>query len=259
MVITNLAFVENVSQGEYLPSGVPGVDDLLEGKGLPRGYNIFILGSPGSGKTTFGLQFLHAGATKFGENGIYISLDEDVPHVKANSARLGLDLDPLERQNKIALVDASPIRRLPRQVVVDEYRIGRKEFTLDSLLDIVKTQVKRIGAKRLVIDPLVSLTLQFPDEVERRQAILDLMAGTWETGCTSLLISELAESGADRRYQFEEFLAEGVIVMRKRERGAGISRELTVEKMRGLANDDQPRPYKIQKGGLMVYPKETVL
>jgi circadian clock protein KaiC len=259
MVITNPASIGNVSQGEYLQSGVPGVDDLLEGKGLPRGYNIFVLGSPGSGKTTFGLQFLHTGVTKFEENGIYISLDEDIPHVKTNAARIGFDFEPLERQNKVALVDASPIRRLPRQLVVDEYRIGKKDFTLDSLLDIVKTQVKRIDAKRLVIDPLVSLTLQFPDEVERRGAILDLMGGTWETGSTSLLISELAESGPDRRYQFEEFLAEGIILMRKRERVAAISREFTVEKMRGLAHDDQPRPYKILKGGIVVYPKETVL
>ena len=235
------------------------MDDLLEGKGLPKGYNIFVLGSPGSGKTTFGVQFVCEGVRRFGENGIYISLDEDIPHVKMNAARFGLDLESFEKQNKIALVDASPIRRLPRQLVVQEYKIGKREFTLDSLLDMVRTQVKRIGAKRLVIDPLVSLTLQFPDEVERRAAVLDLMEAMWETGCTSLLISELLESGPERKYQFEEFLAEGVILMRKRERGAGISREFTVEKMRGLAIDDQPRPYKIEKGGIVVYPKETVL
>jgi KaiC/GvpD/RAD55 family RecA-like ATPase len=168
-------------------------------------------------------------------------------------------LDVMEKQNKISLVDASPIRRLPRQMIVQEYKIGKKDFSLDSLLDMVRTQVKRIGAKRLVVDPLVSLTLQFPGEIERREAILDLMEGIWETGCTSLLISELLESGPERKYQFEEFLAEGVILMRKRERGAGISREFTVEKMRGLAHDDQPRPYKIQKGGIVVYPSESVL
>jgi KaiC/GvpD/RAD55 family RecA-like ATPase len=248
-----------VSQEEFVPTGVPGVDVLLEGKGLPRGYNVFVLGSPGSGKTTFGLQYLREGIMNYKESGVYISLDEDLPHVKINAARIGLELDVMEKQNKISLVDASPIRRLPRQMIVQEYKIGKKDFSLDSLLDMVRTQVKRIGAKRLVVDPLVSLTLQFPGEIERREAILDLMEGIWETGCTSLLISELLESGPERKYQFEEFLAEGVILMRKRERGAGISREFTVEKMRGLAHDDQPRPYKIQKGGIVVYPSESVL
>lgn len=248
-----------MSEQDFLPTGVPGVDDLLEGKGFPSGYNIFVVGSPGSGKTIFGLQFLYEGVRKYGQNGVYISLDEDMPHIKANAVRVGFDLGSLEKQHNLALVDASPIRRLPRQIVVDEYRIGKKEFTLDSLLDIVQIQVKRIGAKRLVIDPIVSLTLQFPGDVERRGAVLDLMQALWETGCTSLLITELSESGPERKYQFEEFLAEGVVIMRKRERSGGISREFTIEKMRGLATDDQPRPYAIQKGGIVVHSKETVL
>jgi KaiC/GvpD/RAD55 family RecA-like ATPase len=248
-----------MSQETYVRTGVPGVDELLEGKGLPQGYGIFVLGGPGSGKTTFALQFLYEGVRQFSENGVYISLDEDIAYVRVNARRLGLDIEGLERDNRLALVDASPIRKIPTQLVVGDYRIGKKEFTLASLTDMVKTHVKRVGAKRLVVDPLVSLTLQFPDEVERRVAILDLMQAIAETGCTSLLVSELSESASDRKYQFEEFLAQGVVIMRKIIMGNRTALVFQVEKMRGLSHDNQQRPYKIDKGGIFVYPKEKVL
>src|SRR5271156_840754 len=136
-----------MSQDSYVRTGIPGVDELLEGKGLPQGYGIFVLGGPGSGKTTFGLQFLYEGVRQFSENGVYISLDEDIAYVKANARRLGMDLEEMEKDNKLALVDASPIRKIPAQLVVGEYRIGKKDFTMVSLIDMVKTHVKRVGAK----------------------------------------------------------------------------------------------------------------
>jgi len=247
-----------MSQDSYVRTGVPGVDELLEGKGLPQGYGIFVLGGPGSGKTTLGLQFLYEGVKQFSENGVYITLDEDITYVKANAKRLGLDIEALEKEDKLALVDASPIRKIPAELVVGDYRIGKKEFTLISLTDMIKTHVQRVGAKRLVVDPLVSLTLQFPDEVERRTALLDLMQAIAETGCTSLLISELSESAADRKYQFEEFMAQGVIMMRKSLIANRTVLVFQVEKMRGLAHDNQQRPYKVDKGGIVVYPKEKV-
>ena len=43
-----------------IASGVPGLDEVLQG-GLPRGALLLIEGAPGSGKTTFGLQFLLQG------------------------------------------------------------------------------------------------------------------------------------------------------------------------------------------------------
>ena len=248
-----------MSQDSYVRTGIPGFDELLEGKGLPQGYGIFVLGGPGSGKTTFGLQFLFEGVRQFSENGVYISLDEDIAYVKANAKRLGMDIEAMEKENRLALVDASPIRKIPAQLVVGDYRIGKKEFTLASLIDMVKTHVKRVGAKRLVVDPLVSLTLQFPEEVERRIAMLDLMQAIAETGCTSLLISELSESTADRKYQFEEFLAQGVVMMRKVLLGNRTVLVFQVEKMRGLSHDNQQRPYRFHKGGVVVYPKEKIL
>ena len=48
-------------------------------------------------------------------------------------------------------------------------------------------------------------------------------------------------------------------MMRKVLTGNRVVLVFQVEKMRGLSHDNQQRPYKIDKGGLVVYPKEKVL
>ena len=243
---------------EYVPTGIKGVDELLEGKGLPQGSISFVLGSPGSGKTTFALQFLYQGIKLWDENAVYISLDEEIRRLKYNVKKIGLDFEPLEKERKIAFVDAAPIRSIPGEVKLGTIAIGKREFTLISLVDIIKRNIQQVNAKRLVIDPIVALTLQYPDESERRTSVLDLMQAVLETGVTAIITSELAQSSIDRGYQFEEFLAQGVVIMRKIIRSGGAVRVFTIEKMRGVEHDTQPHPYNIGKGGIEVYPNETI-
>jgi circadian clock protein KaiC len=244
---------------EFARTGVKGVDEILANKGIPRSYVVFVIGSPGSGKTTLALQFLYNGVKEYGENGVYVSLDEEPDSLVKNAKAVGLDLDSLIKDDKLAIIDASPIRFLPGEVKLGDISVGKREFALISLIDAVKKNVERIGAKRLVVDPLATLILQYPDAAERRTAILDLMQAIASTGCTTLLISELTTSSLHRKYQFEEFLAQGVLILRKILRPGGMLRIFTVEKLRGIDHDTQPHPYKIGEGGIEVYPSEIAL
>ena len=54
-----------------IKSGIPGLDDMMEG-GFPFPSTILVAGSAGTGKTTFGLQFLAKGALE-GEQGIFFT------------------------------------------------------------------------------------------------------------------------------------------------------------------------------------------
>lgn len=243
----------------YVTTGIPGIDKILGNKGIPKGYTIFVIGSPGSGKTTLGLQFLYNGAKDYGENGVYVSLDENPATLEQNAESLGINIHELIEENKLAIVDFSPIRAISRKVKLGDISITKQDFTMVSLIDSIRRNVKKIGAKRLVLDPLASLILQYPDENERRTAILDLMQVVASTGCTSMLISELAMSSLDREYQFEEYLAQGVIILRKILRSGGVLMTFSVEKMRSVDHDTQPHPYKIGEGGIVVYPSEIAL
>ncbi|MFQ6134417.1 MAG: ATPase domain-containing protein [Nitrososphaerales archaeon] len=242
----------------FVATGIKGVDEILANRGIPSGYVVFVIGSPGSGKTTLGLQFLYNGATQFGENGVYVSLD-DPNYLEKNALSMGLNLRKLIDEEKLVIVDASPIRFLPGDVKLGDISVGKREFALISLIDSIRKNVDKIGAKRLVVDPLATLILQYPDAIERRTAVLDLMQAIASTGCTTFIVSELTMSSLHRKYQFEEFLSHGVVILRKILRPGGVLRIFTVEKMRGVDHDTQPHPYKIGKGGIEVYPSEIAL
>jgi RecA/RadA recombinase len=88
--------------GDYTSTGIAGADKILGEKGIPRGHSILVAGGPGSGKTTFAMQFLYKGVTQYNEPGIYISLDEDPEDVKKNMSKFGWDLGKLEQEKKLA-------------------------------------------------------------------------------------------------------------------------------------------------------------
>ncbi len=77
-------------------------------KGIPRGHSVLVAGGPGSGKTTFAIQFLYKGATEHNEPGIYISLDEDPEDVKKNMSKFEWDLGKLEDEKRLAFINVSP-------------------------------------------------------------------------------------------------------------------------------------------------------
>jgi len=242
---------------DYILTGIPGVDKILGNQGIPKGHSILISGGPGSGKTTFSMQFLYMGITEHSEAGLYITLDEDPEDIKKNMLGLGWDLEKLEKEKKLLFINVSPVRMATTEKA-GLLQLGMKEFKLVKLLEAIKKGIKEIGAKRIVIDPITIFTLQYPDEIDRIYAMRDLLADFRKNGCTNLLISELKGTGLEREHQFEEYLVQGVILLRTITKDGKLSRMFQVEKMRRLAVDNQPHPYDITNSGIEVYPDLVV-
>ncbi|MEM2902595.1 MAG: ATPase domain-containing protein [Candidatus Bathyarchaeia archaeon] len=238
------------------PLGVPGLDEMLGG-GIPTGRVVLILGGPGTGKTVMCTQFLVTGL-KMGEPGVFVSLDESKSHYYSEMEKFGWNLQGYEDKKMFAFLDATPIRHIPGELKVGKLTIGRKEFSLLSLIEAINAAVREIDAKRLVIDPVTALVFQYPDLVQRRTAMLDLMEALVATGATTLLSTELRTMGVERGVQVEEYLAHGVIVLQTLRIARAFVRVLHVEKMRETDADNQPRPYRITPKGIEVFPKEAV-
>lgn len=239
------------------PSGIKGLDEMLGG-GLPVGRCILVSGGPGSGKTTFGVQYLCIGATRFGEAGLYVSLDESPARLRENMMGYGWNIEALEKDKKLLIVDACPIRTIPAKVKIGDFNVGKRDLTMLSIGAILKNKALEIEAKRIVIDPITSLILQYPDVSERRNALLDLFELVRNLGATTLLLTELRATALEREVQAEEFLSEGVIIFHAFAKDKKMVRAIQVEKMRGIPHDRELRPYKMLGNGIEVFSKEPI-
>lgn len=241
------------------PSGVSGLDEILGG-GFPQGRVVLILGEPGAGKTILCSQYIINGIERFGENGLFVSMEEGKGHYVREMSAFGWDFEAAENAGKFTFVDASPIRTIPGEVRIGKLTIGRQDFSLISLLEVIRSSAKAINAQRIAVDPVALLLYQYADETQRRKALLDLVEALSETGATCVLSSELRRVGLrGRTVQIEEYLVHGVVLMQTIAAGRTMERIIQVEKMRETQIDRQPRPYRITEKGIEVYPRESVI
>jgi len=91
-----------------LPIGIDGFDHITEG-GLPRGRCTLVAGTAGSCKTIIAMQFLHAGITKFNENGVFVTFEENPLKVRENVSSFGWNIREFEENKQFAFVDMSPV------------------------------------------------------------------------------------------------------------------------------------------------------
>ena len=233
-----------------IPTGITGFDELIEG-GIPEGRSILITGGTGTGKTIFGIQYLYNGAKKYNEPGIYVTLDERPELIRQDMSRFGWDLRKLEEADKLQIIDGSLAKvGIPSE---EEFAMPATGFDIDKLLLEIMRTTKRIGAKRLVIDSIPALGLNFESDGEIRNAILKLSYLLMRIGITTLITSEIAE-GDNKfgKYGIEEFVVDGVIVLHYMGIGTRSNRTLHIRKMRATKHSEDLHPIEIGTRGISI-------
>jgi KaiC/GvpD/RAD55 family RecA-like ATPase len=241
---------------ETMPSGIPGLDELISG-GFPKGRTILIIGGPGCGKTVLASQFMYKGISEYAENAVMVSIDEGKEHFFSEMMKFGWDFRKANQESKFALIDATRLSRvaiLKEKIVKAETGSLRgKQLEIDKLIEELEVKVKEINAKRVVIDTLASLFYRFTDPTERRTAGIDLIEAISDLGVTTLVTTELSQLGLKRRISDEEFLVHGVIMMQTLFSHGTTTRGLQVEKMRSVNVNTNLVPYTIDKSGIEVF------
>jgi circadian clock protein KaiC len=213
-------------QTERVPSGISGLDRLMEG-GFPKGRSILITGEPGTGKTIFALQYLLEGLRR-GEKGIYVAADEGPGDVIEQAASLGWDLDEYISKKELAILNAG--------TYLSTLGGGGKERQIDipKAIGDLAGFVNRLDAKRLVLDPAGPFVL-LRDSAARIQDQTRLLMKMLRTSMatTNLLTSyAVPRTGERGMHGIEEYLVAGAIVLELVWKDGQLARSLIVEKMR---------------------------
>ncbi len=215
------------SQGELLPTGIKGLDEAIGG-GLLRGRTYLVTGETGTGKTLFALSFLINGIYKYGEAGVYVSVDETYEQLVRGARLFGWDLEALRDSGYLQIV-------VPELDLIERIREKSPLAVAKGLLSDIATCVKEVEATRLVIDPIAPLVTLEKDVQVLREFIRVLILGIErELGVTTIITTEIPTgSKAISRYGVEEFLAAGVFVMGLVQSPYGdFKRYLFIRKMR---------------------------
>jgi len=240
-----------------IATGINGLDELVDG-GLPEGRVILVIGGPGTGKTIMCSQFLYKGIYENQENGVFVSLDESKNHFYTEMQKFGWDFRKAEKERKFAFINATRMSRvatLKEELYKEESRSLRgKKLSIDRLIEDLQAKIQQVNAKRVAVDTLAALTYRFPDPIERRTAVVDLIESLADLGVTSLVTTELGYLGLERNALEEEFLVHGVIMMQTVFSGGTTTRAIQVEKMREAKVNPSLVPYSIDQNGIEIFP-----
>ncbi len=224
---------------ERLPTGVPGLDEILGG-GLPEfSFNI-IAGAPGSGKTTLAHQIMFANATPARPALYFTVLGE--PAIKM-----------LRYQQQFAFFDQDRLNTSIRfinlsQVVLDQ--------DLSTVLQEIVKEVEAANPAIVVVDSFRNVMRKAQvgaGDMELQGFIqrLALHLTSWQA--TTFLIGEYEEDETRDNPIFT--VADGLFWLSQQVERNSIVRKLQIRKSRGQASVPGMHTFRITEAGLQTFPR----
>jgi circadian clock protein KaiC len=230
--------------GQRVSSGIPGLDDILFG-GLMKDQCYLLVGSAGTGKTIFSLQWLRQGSLQ-GEKGIYITLAEPEGQIQQNVASFNWRLEEID------LIDLTSQDEVPARL--GEYSIfPPSEVEQTPIWQSIYQVVEERRPQRIVIDSLTQLRYLSSDEYQFRKQLLALVSFLHRQECTALLVFEPSE--LDREVSVA-LAVDGILRLRmviSPNRVIGL-RSLQVEKLRGSDFMSGYHALRITDEGIQIFP-----
>ncbi|MAG18237.1 MAG: hypothetical protein CL944_02065 [Candidatus Diapherotrites archaeon] len=245
---------------ETVPVLVSDFDKLIDKGGLKRGDTILISGGAGTGKTTFGMQFIYEGAKLRKEKGVYLTLEETSEKIKENMMEnFGWDLDALEKEGLLAIIKIDPltIARAVEATLTKErggLYIEFEKFDLPFQFDLP------FKPERVVVDSLSALSIAFVDNHQGYRQYLRHLFETLEGyGSVNLVFGETEQlPNVYSRLGIEEFLADAVVVFYNIKIHNNRETALEILKLRSSAHAKKLVPYKITPRGFEIYIDQEI-
>jgi circadian clock protein KaiC len=223
-----------------LPTGVPGLDDLLTGGLAEYSFNL-IAGAPGSGKTTLAHQIMFALANP-DRRAIFFTVLGEPP------------LKMLRYQQQYSFFDPEKINESIRFINLgDELVAG----DYDRVLARVVEEVERFEPSLVMVDSFRSVVQSARragrDDLDLQNFVqrLGMLLTTWQA--TTFLIGEYVALEAEANPIFT--VADGILWLAQNVEGNSMVRKLQIMKMRGHATIPGLHTFRIDSDGVRIFPR----
>ena len=145
------------------------------------------------------------------------------------------------------IIDARPFK-MDDEMFESDLLCETEPFPFTHLTQLILQGIKKIGAKRLVVDSLSVLSMQYGNQFNTRQGIQRMIHALDEKKCTSIIISE----SLDSRTPPEWYAASGIVILNHIQKTNTMERSIQVIKMRGTKHSEQTYPIRFNENGYHV-------
>lgn len=225
---------------ERVGTGIPGLDEMISG-GLIGGSISAVVGSYGTGKTSFALQFIWEGLCR-GESAIYISFEESEEAILRYMTMRGWQVQPY-RHTTFFLLKLDPTNF---------------NLTINTIRNELPLLIRKYSATRLVFDPISHFEELFESDAARRYEMFRLGAMLREQHCTVVMTSVTdRHDPRSSLHNLLEYLVDTVVILQhvRKDDEPVVHLALEVVKMRLSAHSREIRPYEIRQDGIAMIPK----
>lgn len=219
---------------EMIPSGIPEIDELLQG-GLERGTITMISGPSGAGKTTLGLQFMKEAAGR-GERSVVYTFEEETEIILRRCEAINIPARAMSEKGMLSVIKVEPLQYSP-----------------DEFAHLVRQDVEEKGTQMVMIDSTsgYKLSIRGEDMVSHLHALSKYLQNM---GVTVFLVTETYNITGD--FEVTDFnisyLADNIIFLRYLEIQGEMRKAIGVLKKR-LSNFEKTlREFEITRYGIKV-------
>ena len=223
-----------LSSVELISSGIPEIDELLEG-GVERGTITLITGPSGVGKTTLGMQFTKEAAGR-GERSVVYTFEEARETLLRRCELINIPVQAMIERGTLSVVKLEPLALTP-----------------DEFANQVRLEVEEQGSNLIMIDSTSGYQLSFQKQ-ELTRNLHGLCKYLQSQGVTTLLINEVESITGDFRATELgiSYIADNIIFLRYLEYQGGIRKAIGVLKKRLSNFEKTMREIEITRYGIKV-------
>ncbi|MES2596774.1 MAG: circadian clock protein KaiC [Verrucomicrobiota bacterium] len=232
--ITSLSLDHGATK-EFLSTGIRGLDEMLDNKGVYRGSSVLVSGSAGTGKSSIAAKMVEAACAR-GERALLFAYEESASQIMRNMQSIGINLEHWVKKGLLRIHASRPTLQGLEQHLVHMYDV-----------------VREFRPSVVAVDPISNLSLERED-MEVKATLMRLIDYLKKDGVTAVFTSLTSGGSLNSAPEDSQVgvssLTDTWLLLRNLEHNGERNRTLYVLKARGISHSNQVREFILSDDGI---------